>query len=188
MDLRESTTADEREILQLHLLAFGEQEGPEIAELVAALWRDESALPLLSLVALEGDRIVGHILFTRVQVLPENRPVQASILCPLAVLPAAQARGVGGRLIAEGLQRLGQSGVQLVFVLGHPDYYPRSGFTPAGVHGLDAPYPILPEHAAAWMVQALRPGLLDSVTGTVRCSDVLNDPRYWGPPEEADDA
>ena len=78
--------------------------------------------------------------------------------------------------------------MQLVFVLGHPDYYPRSGFTPAGVHGLDAPYPILPEHAAAWMVQALRPGLLDSVTGTVRCSDVLNDPRYWGPPEEPDDA
>ena len=29
--------------------------------------------------------------------------------------------------------------VELVFVLGHPEYYPRYGFTPAGEQGFEAP-------------------------------------------------
>jgi putative acetyltransferase len=66
-----------------------------------------------------------------------------------------------------------------VFVLGHPEYYPRFGFRPAGALGMDAPYPIPERHADAWMVQALRPGLLGQVRGTVRCADTLNDPRHW---------
>ncbi|HAK60810.1 MAG TPA: GNAT family N-acetyltransferase, partial [Nitrospiraceae bacterium] len=30
-----------------------------------------------------------------------------------------------------------------------------------------------------WMVQELRPGVIGSVRGTVKCSDVLNHPEHW---------
>ena len=48
---------------------------------------------------------------------------------------------------------MAESGVELVFVLGHPDYYPRHGFKPAGALGFEAPYPIPDKNVNAWMVQ-----------------------------------
>jgi putative acetyltransferase len=81
--------------------------------------------------------------------------------------------------IEKGLRHLTKTGVDLVFVLGHPEYYPRYGFKPAGHLGFEAPYPIPDEHADAWMVQALRPGVIGSVSGKVRCADELNMPEHW---------
>ena len=77
------------------------------------------------------------------------------------------------------MDQLKQSGVELVFVLGHPDYYPRSGFTPAGELGYEAPYHIPEEHSGAWMVQELSPGVIGRVKGKVQCSEVLNKPEHW---------
>jgi predicted N-acetyltransferase YhbS len=87
--------------------------------------------------------------------------------------------GIGGALIGEGLKRLAESGVGLVFVLGHPGYYAKFGFRPAGALGLEAPYPIPPAHADAWMVRELRPGLIGSVQGRIRCARTLDQPQHW---------
>jgi putative acetyltransferase len=95
------------------------------------------------------------------------------------VIPEAQSQGIGSHLIKEGLRRLSASGVELVFVLGDPAYYSRSGFQPASVLGFEAPFPIAEEIADAWMVQELRPGVIGSVTGKVFCADALNKPEYW---------
>ena len=70
-------------------------------------------------------------------------------------------------------------GVELVHVLGHPQYYREHGFIAAGVHGLQPPYAIAPEHSDAWMVRELRPGVIGNVAGQVVCADALNDPKYW---------
>ena len=69
--------------------------------------------------------------------------------------------------------------LKLVFVLGHPEYYPRFGFTPAGRLGFEAPYPIPDELAGAWMVQALRSGVIGIISGKVICADALNKPEHW---------
>ena len=177
MEIRTSREDDLEQLDALLLQAFGVEEGPEIVQLVRGLLLDPGAQPRLSLVAAEEGAVVGHILFTRVTI--PGAAVSAQILCPLAVLPRYARRGIGGRLIGEGLRRLRTAEVELVFVLGHPDYYPRSGFHPAGVHGLDAPYPILPENADAWMVQELRDGVIGRVQGTVQCCDALDRPEYW---------
>ena len=50
----------------------------------------------------------------------------------LAIVPDAQKQGIGGKLIEQGLEFLSKSRVDLVFVLGHPEFYPRYGFKPAG--------------------------------------------------------
>jgi hypothetical protein len=131
------------------------------------------------LVAVEKDQLVGHILFTKAVLKGANTPVSIRLLAPLAVLPEAQAQGVGRKLIKEGLNQLRDTGVDLVYVLGHPDYYPRCGFTMAGMQGFEAPYPIPDEHAGAWMVEALKDGVIGRVKGKVQCSEVLDQPQHW---------
>ncbi len=179
MEVRKSTELDKSGIKQVYLQAFGEEKGPEIAKLVDDLFKDKTALPLLSLVAVEDKKIIGHILYTKVNITQTTEPVSAQLLAPLAILPGFQNKGIGAQLIKEGLNQLKKSEVELVLVLGHPDYYPRSGFVPAGVLGLEAPYHIPEELAGAWMVQELRSGVIGRVKGKVQCSEVLNQPQHW---------
>ncbi len=179
MEIKKSTESDKTEIRNVHIKAFGEEKGPEIADLVEGLMNDNTAIPICSLVAVEENRIVGHILFTKAKITETTESVAVQILAPLAVLPEAQSKGVGGQLIQEGLIQLKKAGIELVFVLGHPDYYPRAGFVPAGALGYDAPYPIPAEFAGAWMVQELRNGFIGRVTGKIQCSEVLDQPEHW---------
>jgi putative acetyltransferase len=160
--------------------AFGAVEGGEIVQLIADLLADTSAQPTLSLVATSDGNIVGHILFSKAGVNnPAQRDVFAAILAPLAVHPDFQSMGIGSKLVTAGLRQLSESGVDLVFVLGHPGYYPKFGFVEAGVNGFNAPYPILPKNAAAWMVQELHPGIIGTLTGQVVCAHALDKAEYW---------
>ncbi|MGI9318541.1 MAG: GNAT family N-acetyltransferase [bacterium] len=179
MKIRLSKESDRTAIDGIHMSAFGQQEGLEIVELVNDLLEDETAKPLLSLVAEKDGKLVGHILFTTARLQPDNQESTIRILAPLAVSREVQGEGVGGELTREGLRQLAESGVDLVFVLGHPDYYPRFGFQTAGILGFEAPYTIPPEHADAWMVQELKTGGLASNGGKIQCSEVLNQPQHW---------
>lgn len=150
--------------IEVHKAAFGPEEGEVIAKLVEDLHQDDTARPLLSLVASIGDKVVEHVLFTNAWLAPAST-AKAVILAPLAVHPDLQRQGVGAKLIADGLKRLREGAVDLVFVLGHPTYYPRHGFQPAGVKDFEATYEIKPENAGAWMVQELQAGALDKFHG-----------------------
>ena len=173
---RLATPEDRDQILSVHRDAFGE-EGEIISSLVAEMLDDPTAEPIHSFVAEQGDEIVAHVLFTAVQI--ETCEVSAQILAPLAVSSGRQKSGLGTRLVNEALTQLESQGVVLVFVLGYPDYYSRFGFAPAGVQGFDAPYPILPKNADAWMVKELEPGTIANNEGTVRCCTALDQPQYW---------
>jgi len=176
MHIREATENDLDDVLFIEREAFGHEKE---SELVRELISDPSARPCLSLLAFKDKRAIGHILFTAVHLTDTQDKASAVILAPLAVVPDSQNQGVGGKLIERGLELLSESGVELVFVLGHPEYYPRYGFRPAGRLGFEAPYPIPDIHADAWMVQALRPGVIGSVSGKVVCGDSLNKPEHW---------
>jgi putative acetyltransferase len=169
---------DLKDLLAVENRAFGKTEGPVIVRLVKDLLADPTAKPLLSLVALDLDRIVGHILFTNSTIIG-HETLASAILAPLAVDPGFQNQGIGGRLIDEGLTRLAARGVKLVFVLGHPGYYPRYGFKPAVQHGFEAPYSIPKEMEEAWMVNGLQPGYIAGVKGKIVCAKTLNQPEHW---------
>ncbi len=175
MEIRNAQSSDLDLALAVQRAAFGSEEE---VRLVRDLLDDPSAQPCLSLLAFEGERAVGHILFTRAAITgaPE---LSASILAPLAVVPDAQRKGIGGELVRQGLELLTKSGVDLVFVLGHPEYYPRQGFQPAGALGFAAPYPIPEKNSAAWMVKELRPGVIGEYSGMVVCAQKLDRPAYW---------
>lgn len=176
MQIREAVETDLNDVLSIERLAFGYEKE---AELVRELLHDPSAKPLLSLLALKKGRAVGHILFTSAHLSDSKDAASIVILAPLAIVPDSQKQGIGGKLIEHGLALLSRSGVDLVFVLGHPEYYPRYGFTPAGQIGFEAAYPIPDEHAGAWMVQALRSGVIGTVSGKIICADALNKPEHW---------
>ncbi|MGF1613409.1 MAG: GNAT family N-acetyltransferase [Gammaproteobacteria bacterium] len=176
---RKVEESDLRAIADVVLAAFGPAEGEQIVQLIADLSVDASAQPVRSLVATLDDRLVGYILFTRARVDTAEREVSAALLAPLAVHPDFQSQPIGDQLVREGLRQLAEADVDLVFVLGHPEYYPRFGFAPAGIRGFEAPYPIPPSNAGAWMVLGFRPGIVAAVAGQVRCADALDDPQYW---------
>jgi predicted N-acetyltransferase YhbS len=177
--VRQALASDGTAIADVVLAAFGGVQGREINELVLALLADATAQPVISLVAEADGRVVGHILFTRARLEGACAKTCAAILAPLSVHPGYQGRGLGGRLIREGLEASGAAGCGLVFVLGHPGYYPKHGFVVAGLNGFEAPYPIPPEHADAWMVQELQPGMVGKVCGRVICADALMNPKHW---------
>ena len=179
MEIRKAKESDRKEILNVHNQAFGKEKGPEIAKLVDDLLKDKTAMPILSLVAIENEKIIGHILYTKATITQTELSVSTQILAPLAILPNQQKKGIGEKLINEGIKQIKKNGTELVFVLGHPSYYPRCGFSPAGEKGFEAPYPIPEEHAAAWMVQSLNGNALESANGKVQCSNVLNEPQHW---------
>ena len=176
LQIREAVETDLNDVQLIERLAFGYDKE---AKLVRDLLHDNSAKPVLSLLAFKKDRAVGHILFTTARLSGIQGTASIVILAPLAIVPDAQKQGIGGKLIEQGLELLSKSGVDLVFVLGHPEYYPRYGFKLAGNLGFEAPYPIPDEHAGAWMVQTLRSGVIGTVSGKVICADALNKLEHW---------
>ena len=175
MIIREAQYSDLDKVLSVERAAFASDEE---ANLVCDLVEDTSAKPIVSLLAYQEKRAVGHILFTKARLEPQSA-LTISILAPLAVVPRAQNQGVGGKLIRHGFEILTKLGIGLVFVLGHVTYYPRFGFKPARNFGFDTPYPIPNEHKDAWMVRALRPGQIGNEKGKVICADKLQNPKYW---------
>ena len=174
MLIREAKSQNLPALLEVHRLAFGQAEE---SLLVESLLADPSAQPLLSLVATQEGKVVGHALCTKLRLLGPKQPPTASILAPLAVSPGAQRSGVGRGLIERVCELLAERQVHLLFVLGDPGYYTKCGFAPAYPHGLRAPYNIEPE--AAWMVRALGSHELGDYCAQVSCADALAPEKYW---------
>ena len=131
------------------------------ANLVDAL-REQTTV--ISLVAEERGTIVGHILFSPVS-LPDNPELKVAGLAPMAVTPDHQRKGIGRELVQAGLDRCKEHGFVGVVVLGHPEYYPRFGFSPSTKFGLRSEYDV-PEEV--FMAMELIPGALSNQTGTVQ--------------------
>ena len=132
------------------------------ADLVDTL-RAAGLTPWVSLVAQARGRVAGHILFTPVNVVGDG-VWQAMALGPMAVLPSHQSGGIGGKLVQAGLKELAALGQNVVFVLGHPGYYPRFGFRPTGPLGITSEFGV-PE--PVFMVAELRTGALGGRRGEV---------------------
>ncbi len=130
----------------------------------------DCGIPYISLVAEMEGNLVGHILFT--PVIPEDKYTKAPIagLAPMAVIPEYQNRGIGSKLVREGLEICRNAGYEAVVVLGHPTYYPRFGFIPAARFGIISEYDVPDE---VFMALELKAGALKSSPGLVRYHEIF---------------
>ena len=174
MSIRESKNEDLNSIRLVHEDAFGEPEGEVVAQLACDILADESAKPLLSLVAEDDDKIVGSIIFSSVEI-EGNEEISAYILAPLAVSKNCQQQGWGTKLINHSLDVLKKRSVDIVLVLGDPNYYTRTGFRTD--HSIEPPYKL--EHPEAWMALELKSEMLTKAKGVAHCASSLDSPEHW---------
>ena len=158
IEIREETAADHPGIREVNRLAF---DGEEEALLVDRLRAE--GLVVASLAAVAEDRVVGHILFSRLPIETPDGAVDAVALAPMAVRPEVQRSGIGTLLVWRGLEVARQRGEAIVIVVGHPDYYPRFGFSAELAGRLSGPF-----SGDIFMALELTPGALNGVTGAVR--------------------
>jgi putative acetyltransferase len=163
--IRPETTADHPAIRDVNRTAFG---GEGEAQLVDALRAGGYAR--VSLVADENGRVVGHILFSALVIATPQGSVEALSLAPMAVVPSHQRQGIGSKLAAAGLRACQEAGHRIVIVLGHPEFYPRFGFSAELAERLTAPF-----SGPAFMALVLVPGALDGVDGEVRYPPPFSD-------------
>jgi putative acetyltransferase len=119
----------------------------------------------LSLVAVQGGAVIGHVLLTDVTLVGHGLVPRGAGLAPLAVRPTFQRRGIGAMLVRAALERALRAGYGFVCLLGDPAYYTRFGFRPAAALGLASEFDAPPE---AFLALELVPGALAGVAGTVR--------------------
>lgn len=144
MTVRRARAADLEAAVELHRRAFGSDDVPR---LVQELWRSDVYVPELAFVAVEDDRVVGHVMNTWSGL--EGSATRLLQLSPLGVLPERQGRGVGSALVRASLDGARRLGEPLLLVEGSPTYYGRFGFVRADERGLLPP----PEALHDWAFQ-----------------------------------
>ena len=159
---------EEKDWAAVHVLNVAAFETPAEANLVDAL--RQQARPVVALVAKENRAVVGHIMFSPV-VLSGHSGLMIMGLAPMAVAPERQRKGIGSALVRAGIEQCKKLGCGAVVVLGHPEYYPRFGFTPSASFGISCEYEV-PEEA--FMTIELQPGFLDGVSGRIKYHEAFS--------------
>lgn len=96
--IRIETAGDIAAVFDVNAAAFPTRAEGRLVDVLR-----ESAKEHVSLVALESQEIVGHIMFTPVT-LELYDELRLMGLAPMAVSPAAQRAGIGTELVRAGLQ------------------------------------------------------------------------------------
>ena len=150
LEIRYARSGDHPGIAEILDAAFGGTAERRIVERLRA-----DAESMFELVALQDGELVGSIMFSRLWADSHNL---YAALAPLAVRPDRQRTGVGSALTLRGLDAARHFDAAAVLVLGHPEYYPKFGFSAAATTQVSAPYSGSP----AFMGIALSEGALDA--------------------------
>lgn len=138
--------ADAAAVRRVVEAAFGEEEGPRVADLIEAL-QGGDAFAGLSFVAGQDGAVVGHVMLTRGWVDAPERLVEVQVLSPLSVLPDRQRGGIGRSLVAHAVAAAEAAHSPAVFLEGSPAYYRRLGFERGSAHGFTSPSVRIPDPA-----------------------------------------
>jgi putative acetyltransferase len=157
--IRPEEDSDLEAVRRVHRLAFGRDDEARLVDALRA-----QGYARLALVAQMDREVVGHILFSALPIITPSGTVPGLALAPLAVLPEFQRQGIGSGLVRRGLEACRDQGERIVIVLGHPDYYPRFGFSATLARRLQSPF----GDTDSFMALELTPGALAQVSGAVR--------------------
>jgi putative acetyltransferase len=143
--IRRETAKDRATVDAVTSAAFsqpGNDQTPPETALLQALRRDAGWIEKLSLVALQDERVVGHVVCTRGWV----GELAALGLGPISVLPSYQRQGTGHALMHAVIGAADAADEPLIALLGDPHFYGRYGFVEASRLRIAAPDPTWGSH------------------------------------------
>jgi len=161
--IRREEARDAQPIAQVVREAFsGNDAEPRLVELIRQ--RGEA---LVSMVAVDGDELVGHVLVSPIRLSCGPHGSYGGV-APLSVAATRQQQGIGGDLMRAAISASAQQGLSALFLLGSPDYYRRFGFVRSQIGN---------EYGAtdSFMHLELAPGCLDGVGGLASYVSAFND-------------
>jgi putative acetyltransferase len=138
VDVRVETSSDAAGVADVVLQAFGRESVPELVELIRS---SPNYVPDLALVAVRGERLVGHTMLSYVDLVDGDARHRVLTLSPLSVVPDSQRRGIGSVLVTAAIEKADRRREPLIMLEGHPNYYTRFGFRPSREFGISVPLP-----------------------------------------------
>ena len=166
--IREEEVGDIGAIRNINEAAF---DGPAEANVVDKLRQicDDCS----SVVAVDGDEVVGHVMFSPATIENGEGVIRGMGLAPMAVLPSHQRKGFGTALIERGLAMMREMGCPFVIVLGHSDFYSRFGFVSASRYNLKSQWEGIPDET--FMIMVLDEKSLEGVHGVAKYREEFNE-------------
>jgi len=140
--------------------------------LVERLRKSSFFIPELSMIAEFENKVVGHILLTKVKIKNDKEEFSSLALAPVSVLPEYQRKGIGGMLINQAHKTAKELGHKSIVVLGHENYYPKFGYKQTNRYGIELPFDVPKENC---MIIALTENGLEGVHGTVEYPKEFNE-------------
>jgi len=167
MIIRAESESDYKFIRTINIKAFPSSAEADLVEKLRC-----ANIDIISLVAEQGNKFVGHIFFSPVTLENDDSGLRIIGLGPMAVLPEYQNKGIGSELVNEGLKVSKDKGYDAVVVLGHPEYYPKFGFKSSKSFGIKSEYDVADD---TFMVKELKKGILKGKHGTVKYHPFFNE-------------
>ena len=158
MIIRPEQPTDQTDINNLHDEAFGPGRFAKTAYRVR---EGRSPVQALSLVAIDGERLVGSIRFTPVSI---GGVSGALLLGPLAIFKDYSGHRCGLRLMSQGLDLAREQGFALTLLVGDLAYYQKVGFAKVPSGQIEIPGPVDMQRMLAIELQA---GALKKFTGMI---------------------
>ncbi len=168
IEIRNEQLSDYDEVRNVNDQAFGQSGEGRIVDKLR-----ESCKEVISLVVLSNGKIAGHIFFSPATIETPAGIITGMGLAPMAVLPDYQNKGIGSKLVTEGLRIVREKAYPFVVVLGHEKFYPLFGFQKASEFGLKCQWEGVPDDA--FMALIFNDSVMHGVSGIARYRDEFNE-------------
>jgi len=166
--IRPEKPQDYAGVHEINRLAFRRENE---ARLIENLRVSPGYIPELSIVAVGGKNVVGHVIFYPIGIETPAGEFPALLMAPLAVRPS-QKEDVGDRLVTQGIRECRRMGYGCIVVIGTPSYYTRFGFVSVQWLGLRPSFRV---SGGDLMALELMPYALEGIKGTVKFPPVFAD-------------
>ncbi|MEE3382166.1 MAG: N-acetyltransferase, partial [Succiniclasticum sp.] len=131
MNIRLETPADFREVENLTREAFWNVYRPGCTEhyVLNQYRRNPDFIPELDFVMEEDDRIIGHVMFSKAEIILDDGGVFLSwTFGPISIHPDYKRKGYGLKLLNYALGKAREMGIGLLQMEGNIDFYSHAGF------------------------------------------------------------